>query len=217
MPKNKKDTQNEEETQEGQEPEGTTEEEETTQETETQEPPRTFSQADVDRIIKDRLAREKSKYADYDDLKDQAGKWQKHLDDQKSELERAQERAEQAEQAREEALQRAEESMIRAAFLAEAGKLQAAHPEDAYRLADLASVRIAEDGSVEGVEDAVKVLVDSGRLPLVGRQKAPDLDGGAGGGSRSSTTSAKLTPEELEVAVKMGLTPEQYAKYKKKK
>lgn len=32
----------------------------------------TFTQADVDRIVRERVAREKAKYADYDDLKQQA-------------------------------------------------------------------------------------------------------------------------------------------------
>jgi hypothetical protein len=33
----------------------------------------TFTQADVDRIVRERVAREKAKYADYDDLKAKAG------------------------------------------------------------------------------------------------------------------------------------------------
>lgn len=37
------------------------------------QPTGTFTQSDVDRIVADRLARERSKYADYDDLKQKAG------------------------------------------------------------------------------------------------------------------------------------------------
>lgn len=36
-------------------------------------PPQTFTQADVDRIVRERVQRERSKYADYDDLKAKAG------------------------------------------------------------------------------------------------------------------------------------------------
>ena len=36
------------------------------------EPAQTFTQADVDRIVKERVQREKAKYADYDDLKAKA-------------------------------------------------------------------------------------------------------------------------------------------------
>lgn len=39
----------------------------------TPEPDQTFTQADVDRIVKERVQREKAKYADYDDLKAKAG------------------------------------------------------------------------------------------------------------------------------------------------
>jgi hypothetical protein len=50
---------------------------ETTEATESTEQDQTFTQADVDRIVADRLKREreqvKSKYADYDDLKAKAG------------------------------------------------------------------------------------------------------------------------------------------------
>lgn len=37
------------------------------------EPDQTFTQADVDRIVKERVQRERAKYADYDDLKTKAG------------------------------------------------------------------------------------------------------------------------------------------------
>ena len=39
----------------------------------TPEPDQTFTQADVDRIVRERVQREKAKYADYDDLKAKAG------------------------------------------------------------------------------------------------------------------------------------------------
>jgi hypothetical protein len=47
----------------------------------TPEPPKapegkTFTQADLDRIVEDRLARERAKFADYDDLKAKAGQSQ---------------------------------------------------------------------------------------------------------------------------------------------
>ena len=102
--------------------------------------------------------------------------------------------------------------MLRAAFLAEAGRRGAKHPNDAFMLADLSSVTI--DGEViEGVEGAVQALIDSGRLPLVGKQQAPPLDGGAGSGSRPGV-KVKLTPDEIQAAKNMGVSLEDYAKYK---
>jgi len=46
--------------------------EETVQQEQTAEPERTFSQAEVDAIISDRLKREREKYADYADIKKRA-------------------------------------------------------------------------------------------------------------------------------------------------
>ncbi len=58
---------------------------------------RTFSQADVDRMIADRLAREQKKYADYGDLKAAKEELDKLKDGQKSELEKANAAREKAE------------------------------------------------------------------------------------------------------------------------
>lgn len=57
------------------------------------EPERTFTQAEVDSIVSDRLQRERSKYADYKALKDKAEAYDKFTEANKSELEKANERA----------------------------------------------------------------------------------------------------------------------------
>lgn len=58
-------------------------------------PPAT--QADLDRIIGERIARERTKFADYDALKEKAAEFDKQAEASKTELQRATERAEQAE------------------------------------------------------------------------------------------------------------------------
>lgn len=50
------------------------------------------SQADLDRIIADRVSRERAKYADYDDVKAKAAEHDKLVDAQKTEAEKAAER-----------------------------------------------------------------------------------------------------------------------------
>jgi hypothetical protein len=58
---------------------------------------KTFTQAELDEIIKDRLAREKGKYADYEELKAKATKFDEAEEAAKSELQKAIEKAEAAE------------------------------------------------------------------------------------------------------------------------
>jgi hypothetical protein len=55
------------------------------------------SQADLDRIIGERVARERGKFADYDDLKTKAAEYDKAAEATKSEIQKATERAEAAE------------------------------------------------------------------------------------------------------------------------
>lgn len=181
---------------------------------------RTFTQAELQAIINDRLERERTKYADYDKLKEAAGQWEEHRKAQMSELEKAQARITELEAVSAEAQERAVQTLIRSAFLAEAAKLGAAHPEDAYLLAELDKVEIDEAGNVQGVVEVVAALAEAGRLVMAGKAKAPNLDGGAGSGTRSSDRGsieravAELSPDELHMASKMRLTPEEYAESK---
>lgn len=49
----------------------------------------TFTQADVDRIVADRLNREKAKYSDYDQLKTRAGQWDKFVEESQTDQQKA--------------------------------------------------------------------------------------------------------------------------------
>jgi hypothetical protein len=173
-----------------------------------------FTQAQLDAIVSDRLARERGKYADYAELKDASEKLQALQDAQKSDLEKLQDALDQANQERDKADARAKETLIRAAFITAASSLNAVHPEDAYHLADRTQV-VIDDGKVSGVEELVSQLVESGRLPVKGKATAPALNGGAGNTQRPGAETGTLTAEEIEFAKKLGLTPEQYVKGKK--
>ena len=54
---------------------------------------RTFTQAELDAIVQDRLKRERDKYADYDSLKEKAQQYDEAKEAEKTELEKATERA----------------------------------------------------------------------------------------------------------------------------
>lgn len=176
---------------------------------------RTFTQDELNAIVSDRLRREREKYADYDDLKAAQAKLDEIEQERLTELEKVQKRADDAEKERDLARQQAQDTAIRAALAMEAAKAGALHPEDAFQLADLSGVTIGDNGDVQRAVEAVAELVSGNRLVLKGRG-AVDLDAGAGSGDRAGERKPVLTPEELEVAGKMGLTAEEYALGKKK-
>lgn len=143
---------------------------------------------------------------------------QARRDAELSETEKLNKRLADAEQQKEQALKTANDRLLKAAFVAEAALAGAEFPGDAFLLADRTSVTIDEDGNVTGAKEAVEAIVKSGRLPLKDKRvKAPNLDGGAGGGgSAADKTQANLTEAELQVARKMGVKPEAYAANKQK-
>ena len=56
-------------------------------------PERTFTQTELDSIINERLQRERSKYADYNALKEKADSYDQYVEANKSELQKAQDKA----------------------------------------------------------------------------------------------------------------------------
>lgn len=72
------------------------------------EPERTFTQAELDAIISDRLKREREKYADFDTLKEKAAKYDAAVESEKTELQKATERADKYKEQLD-AMQKAEE------------------------------------------------------------------------------------------------------------
>lgn len=76
------------------------------------EPAKTFTQAEVDAIIGDRLKREREKFADYSDLKTKAEEYDKQQAASKSELQKEQEKSA--------ALQKEIEAMKKKSTIAEA-------------------------------------------------------------------------------------------------
>lgn len=71
----------------------TVHQEPTTPAAEGQQPERTFTQAEMNAIISDRLSRERSKYADYGDLKSKAQQFDAAQEAGKTELQKANEKA----------------------------------------------------------------------------------------------------------------------------
>ena len=83
----------------------------------------------------------------------------KRKEDELSEVEKADKRAKDAETKAQQLEQRWRDGMLRSAVTLAATQAQFYDPEDAYRLADLSSLTVNDDGTVTGVEDALKALV----------------------------------------------------------
>ena len=176
---------------------------------------RTFTQRELDAIIADRLRRNSAQYADYDELREKADKLVQLEQAQMSELEQAKARATALEAERDLALQQANDRLITAAIISEAARLDFADPNDAFALADLAGIQVNDAGKVEGAGEAVKALAES-RPYLINKRQAPNDHAGAGGGERLGGRSVVLSDEELAVAARLRITPQQYAEQKAK-
>lgn len=154
---------------------------------------KTFSQADLDRIVAERLSREQKKYADYEELKKSATELKKLQDAQLSETEKRDKRIKdlEAAQADWENKGRAREMeiterLIRAEVRVLASGMGFTNPDDAYALAALGDVKIDDEGNVQGVQKALEKLAKD-KPYLVGKGSGapgspPNNPKGKGGG-----------------------------------
>jgi serine/threonine protein kinase HipA of HipAB toxin-antitoxin module len=164
------------------------------QTTETAPEPRTFTQDELDAIVQQRLARERSKLGDVEELRAKAARLEELEASQLTELERLQKRAAEAEAARDAALQRAQATAVRAEVITAATQAGALDPEVVMALLPEGSVTVADDGTVTGVQDAVKALLKA--KPYLAATPAAPV-GTADGGPRGSAAPAQLTREQL--------------------
>lgn len=156
-------------------------------------PDKTFSQADVDRIVQDRIARVKATPPDdYDDLKAKAARLDELEAAQKSELEKTQDKLAALERERDDARLAAQETALRSSIIAEAAKKNVVDPDAVLALVDRSSLEFDSDGSPKNVESVVSALLDA----------KPYLTGKNGGGSadqggRGTPRVQQVTREEL--------------------
>ena len=148
-----------------------------------------FTQSDLDRIVKERLERERQKhqkaitekYGDYDQLKGAAKKLQEIEDANKSELEKVAERATTLQQRLQEVesqnarlAQERTDALIRSAVVSAATRMGFVDPMDAYAMIDLAQIKANnETGEIGGIEDLLKALGESKPYLLQQQQASP--------------------------------------------
>lgn len=159
---------------------------------------KSFTQADVDRIVQERLARAKPP-ADYDELKAAAKRLEEIEAANQSDLEKAQSRADEAEKRAEQAQSRANDALRRAAVMSAATTAGAIDADAVIAMLDQDAVTIGDDGQVTGAEDAVKALLES-KPYLVGKtETSPRSRGSVDGGPRGNGSDGprQLTRDDL--------------------
>lgn len=129
---------------------------ETTPPPETPAADKTLTQVEVDRIVADRVNREKAKFSDYADLKSKAQRLEQIEAANQTELEKAVEKA--RAEGRTEAQSSANTRLVAAEARALAAEAKFRNPATATRLLDLSGVAVGDDGTVDA--DAIKALLD---------------------------------------------------------
>jgi hypothetical protein len=159
-------------------------------------PPET--QAEFDRIIADRLKREREKFADYGDLKRKAGEYDKVVEAQKTAEQKATDAANAAEKRAQEALERVARAEVKAALT---GIVDS--PDD---IADDLNISrfLTDNGEVDGDKVAALKAKYEALRPPERRSPAPNPAQGANG---SKPPTRQLTRDALK-----GMSPEDIAK-----
>jgi hypothetical protein len=133
-----------------------------------------FTQAEVDKILADRVARANKKldkFADYDELKTKLSEYTKAEEERKkaemteterlqAELDEFKRIAQEAEETKSKTLESANKRLIKSEFKVLAKDLGVRKDalDDAFVLADMSSVEIDDEGNVTGVKEALESL-----------------------------------------------------------
>jgi hypothetical protein len=124
------------------------------------EPERTFTQTELDAIVRDRLQRERNKHADYEAYKEKAEKYDAAEEAQKTELQKATERAESLQRQVDEMTKANSVRLIRDKVAKETGvpaNLLTADTEEACKEQAEAILSFAQPSGYPAVKDAGEV------------------------------------------------------------
>ena len=135
--------------------------------TETKDPKpagKVFTQEQLDKIISDRLNREKTN-------------WEKKIEDEKkkaamTETERLKKEREEADLKAQESLSKAEQRLIKSEIMVQASKLNIIDIDAAYKLLDKEELKVDANDNISGVAEALKTLIEE-KPYLVGKETKP--------------------------------------------
>lgn len=168
---------------------------------------KTFTQEELDKILADRIARERKKldkYADYDDVKKKAEELERLEKERKeaemseveklqARLEELQAKANEAEETKSKTLEAANKRLIKSEFRLVAKELGVRKDalDDAFVLSDLNGVEVDKEGNVVGVKEALESLKKA-KAYLFGGQNYADPTPGQHEASRKESQDAML-------------------------
>ena len=155
-------------------------------------PSGTLTQAQVDAIVKDRIAKEREKYKGFDDLKRKAEDYDKLQAANLSEAEKLQKSLEAANEKASTAESRMKKALTRAAIVSAASQAGARDPNLVVKLIDSDALEITEDGEVKGAEDAVTALLASHDY-----LKGGGFTASGDGGQRTSAGLPSFTRDQI--------------------
>ena len=189
--------------------------------------PKTFTQDELDKIVADRISRERKKlekFADYDDLKTKASEYEKALEEKRlaelSAQERAEELAKKYEAERNDLEKKltdyqakVERQQVVNAFIkaAPGANIPADRIDAALKLADLSAVTVGENG-IEGLDAVMGALVET--YGFLAETKKPQKPIGEPSNSPKDTadkTTEQMLREAAEKAKRTGKTEDMIA------
>lgn len=184
----------------------------------------TMTQAELDALIGREKGRATKKFADYDDLKAERDRLKTEEDARKAaeltETERLQAQKDEADrkvteanEARDKALTSANNRVIKAEFklLAKEAGIRGDALDDAFKLADLANVKVDEDGNVEGVADVIAALKAAKPYLAEVKKEPRDIGGSSGGDPKPDKTKEQLLAAAADKAKRSGKIEDQVA------
>ena len=160
-------------------------------------PDKTFSQSEVEELIKKRLARVKTEPpADYEELKQKLKEIEEKDLSESEKLKKKLAEKDSYVQSVEEQLsalkEKSKKDTIKNAFKDAAKKAEIEYIDAAIKLADIDSFELDEEGNIAGLEDAVKKLAEEN--PFLLSNKTKEIGGSSNPGGQDKT----ITQEQFQ-------------------
>ncbi|SCC32719.1 Uncharacterized protein BCZB5J_02597 [Bacillus cereus] len=188
----------------------------------TDDSPKTFTQEELDEIVKKRLERERNKSAEqYGDVKAKLAAYEKAEEERKkqemteverlqAEKEEADKKALEASEAAQKAQEKANARILNTEIKSVARALDANDPGDVLALLDKSSIQLDENGEYQGVEEAVNALKES-KPWMFKKVVGADAAGGANPGTNPRANEILALEKELEEAKAKALKDSKFA------